>query len=103
MEKRFIKGGKYKMSETNRLINNSKTDRMILLINKIVLAIIVVIVIVPLIYVLLGSFLQPNVLLTKGLSFNPEHWTLDGYIKIFKDGSIMRGFMNSIIYAVGFT
>ncbi|WP_277679004.1 carbohydrate ABC transporter permease [Gracilibacillus dipsosauri] len=87
----------------NNLINNSKTDKLLLLINKILLSIIVLIVTIPLLYVLIGSFLQPDVLLTKGLSFDPKHWTIDGYVRIFNDGSIMRGFLNSILYATGFT
>lgn len=94
---------KNKKNENKILINNSKADRLLLLINKILLSLIVIIVVVPLLYVLLGSFLQPDVLLTKGLSLNPDHWTLDGYIKIFQDKSIVRGFGNSIFYAVGFT
>lgn len=87
----------------NNLINNSKTDKLLLLINKILLSIIVLIVTIPLLYVLIGSFLQPDVLLTKGLSFDPKYWTIDGYVRIFNDGSIMRGFLNSILYATGFT
>lgn len=92
-----------KKRNQNQLINNSYTDRVLLLINKMALILIVIIVTVPLLYVLLGSFLQPNILLTKGISFNPEHWSLDGYIRIFEDGTIMRGYLNSIFYAVGFT
>lgn len=87
----------------NQLLNSSKTDRIILFINKILLAFVVVIVTIPLLYVLLGSFLQPQVLITKGISFDPAHWTIDGYVRIFQDGSIMRGFFNSILYASGFT
>jgi putative aldouronate transport system permease protein len=90
-------------SNQNRLINNSKTDRFILLLNKVVLGLVVLIVTIPLLYVLLGSFLQPHILVTRGISFNPEHWTIDGYVRIFTDGTIMRGFLNSILYAGGFT
>ncbi|QGH36025.1 ABC transporter permease subunit [Gracilibacillus salitolerans] len=87
----------------NNLINNSKTDKVLLFINKILLVVVVLIVTLPLLYVLLGSFLQPDVLLTKGLSFDPKHWTVDGYVRIFNDGSIVRGFINSILYSTGFT
>ncbi|WP_347553180.1 carbohydrate ABC transporter permease (plasmid) [Pseudalkalibacillus hwajinpoensis] len=87
----------------NHLINNSKKDRYLLLINKVLLSVIVLIVLVPLMYVLLGSFLQPNILLTQGFSLNPDHWTIDGYSRIFADGTIMRGFFNSILYATAFT
>ncbi|SFL46363.1 putative aldouronate transport system permease protein [Gracilibacillus orientalis] len=87
----------------NNLINNSETDKVLLFINKILLVVVVLIVTLPLLYVLLGSFLQPDVLLTKGLSFDPKHWTVDGYVRIFNDGSIVRGFINSILYSTGFT
>ncbi len=87
----------------NNLINNSKADKVLLFINKILLVVVVLIVTLPLLYVLLGSFLQPDVLLTKGLSFDPKHWTVDGYVRIFNDGSIVRGFINSILYSTGFT
>lgn len=83
--------------------NNSRTDKILLAINKIILVLIVLIILIPLLYVLLGSFLDPNIMLTKGLSFNPADWTLDGYIRLFQDDTIIRGFMNSVIYAVGFT
>jgi putative aldouronate transport system permease protein len=87
----------------NHLLNSSKTDRLILFFNKVLLSLVVVVVTIPLLYVLLGSFLQPHILVTKGLSFNPNHWTIDGYVRIFQDGSIMRGFFNSVLYASGFT
>ncbi|WP_264989574.1 carbohydrate ABC transporter permease [Lysinibacillus piscis] len=84
-------------------MNNSKMDRALLFVNKFILIAIVLIVTIPLLYVLLGSFLQPSILATKGISFNAEHWTLDGYSRIFNDGSIMRGFLNSMLYAGSFT
>lgn len=87
----------------NSLINNSKTDRLLLFLNKILLTLAVIVVIIPLMYVLLGSLMQPSILITRGISFNPEHWTLDGYARILENDSIIRGFLNSIFYAVGFT
>lgn len=85
------------------LINNSPVDKLILFINKVVLVLVVLAVIIPIAYVLIGSFLKPNILLNQGISFNPDHWTLDGYRRIFEDGSIVRGFLNSVFYASGFT
>lgn len=85
------------------LINNSPVDKLILFINKVLLVLVVLAVIVPIAYVLIGSFLKPNILLNQGISFNPDHWTLDGYRRIFEDGSIVRGFLNSVFYASGFT
>lgn len=84
-------------------MNNSKTDKLILLINKVLLSVIVMIVVFPLLYVLLASFLEPNALLQKGFSINASDWTLEGYKRILTDGTIVRGFLNSILYSVGFT
>lgn len=83
--------------------NASKIDRLLLAINKILLGIVVLIILLPLLYVLLGSFLDPNVLLSRGLSLNPSDWTLEGYVRVFQDSRIIRSFINSIIYASSFT
>ncbi|MCT8139387.1 carbohydrate ABC transporter permease [Anaerobacillus sp. CMMVII] len=84
-------------------MNNSKGDRMLLLINQVLLGVIVLVVLAPLLYVLLASFLQPNVLISKGFSFSATDWTLEGYKRIFSDGTILRGFFNSLLYATTFT
>lgn len=84
-------------------MNNARSDRMLLLINKVLLSVVVLIVLLPLLYVLLASFLEPNVILRKGLSLQASDWTLEGYKRIFSDGTIVRGFINSILYSTGFT
>ncbi|MGD6830956.1 carbohydrate ABC transporter permease [Sutcliffiella halmapala] len=84
-------------------MNNARSDRMLLLINKVLLSVVVMIVLLPLLYVLLASFLEPNVILRKGLSLHASDWTLEGYKRIFSDGTIVRGFINSILYSTGFT
>ncbi|MBM7603954.1 putative aldouronate transport system permease protein [Metabacillus crassostreae] len=84
-------------------MNNSKTDKLILLINKVLLSVIVMIVVLPLLYVLLASFLEPNALLSKGFKINTSDWTFEGYKRIFTDGTIVKGFINSILYSTGFT
>ncbi|WP_282137348.1 carbohydrate ABC transporter permease [Rossellomorea aquimaris] len=81
----------------------TRSDKLILFINKILLGGIVIIVLFPLIYVLLSSVLEPNVLVKKGLLISGSDWTLEGYKRIFEDGTIIKGFVNSILYSVGFT
>lgn len=78
-------------------------DRRILLINKILIGLIVLITFVPLVYILIASFMDPTTLLTKGISLNPKDWTLQGYQRVFSDSSIVRGFLNSIFYSVAFS
>jgi len=83
-------------------MNYSKKDRFLLMINKYVLIIATLIILLPLLYVLLASFLEPNVLLSKGISFNPDDWSVQGYVKILQNEAIIRGFFYSILYSVGF-
>jgi putative aldouronate transport system permease protein len=81
----------------------TRSDKFILFVNKILLGGIVIIVLFPLIYVLLSSVLEPNVLVKKGLFISGSDWTLEGYKRIFEDGTIVKGFINSILYSAGFT
>lgn len=82
---------------------NSKFDRRFKWVNRIVLLLLVVITILPLAYVLLASVTDPTVLMTKGVSLNPNDWSGQGYQRIFKDSAIIRGFINSIFYATSFS
>lgn len=50
----------------------SKIDRQILWLNRVIVTFLVVITIVPLIYVLVASFMDPATLINKGISFNPK-------------------------------
>jgi putative aldouronate transport system permease protein len=81
----------------------TRSDKLILFINKILLGGIVIIVLFPLMYVLLSSVLEPNVLVKKGFLISGSDWTLEGYKRIFEDGTIVKGFINSILYSAGFT
>jgi putative aldouronate transport system permease protein len=83
--------------------NHTKKDKALLFGNKIVLTICALIVLLPLLYILLASFLDPNVLLSRGFSLNPADWSLEGYKRILQDDLMVRGFINSVIYSVGFT
>lgn len=77
-------------------------DRKILLLNKVLIAGLVLITVVPMAYILVASFMDPQVLALRGISFNPNDWTIQGYQRVFGDDSILRGFINSLIYSTGF-
>ncbi|WP_026881747.1 carbohydrate ABC transporter permease [Clostridium akagii] len=81
----------------------SKTDRIILILNNVLLVMLVICVLVPLIYVVAASFTKPNALLNSGLTINPADWTLEGYKKVFSDPEMLIGFRNSVFYAVAFS
>ena len=55
---------------------DTQFDRRILVLNKIIIAFIVLITLVPMIYIIVASFMDPKVLATRGISFNPEDWTV---------------------------
>lgn len=81
----------------------SKIDRQILWLNRVIVTFLVVITIVPLIYVLVASFMDPATSINKGISFNPKDWTIQGYQRVFADDSILRGFVNSLFYSFSFS
>lgn len=83
--------------------NLSRTDKIILALNNILLVVLVLCVLIPLIYIICASFTQPSSLLSKGLTINPKNWTLDGYRRVFKDPEILIGFRNSIFYSLTFS
>ena len=83
-------------------IMDTKFDRRILLLNKIIIVFIVLITLLPLLYIVVASFMDPKVLVSRGISFNPADWTVEGYQRVFSDQSILRGFINSLLYSFGF-
>lgn len=82
--------------------NYTRVDRLILTLNNILLFVAVLVVLVPLVYVVLASLMDPTVLLNKGISFNPSDWSLKGYKLILANDAMLKGFFNSILYSVGF-
>jgi putative aldouronate transport system permease protein len=81
----------------------TRFDRMILALNNVFLCLAVLVVLVPLIYIFIASFMDPTVLLNKGISFKISDWSLDGYKLILSNDAMMRGFVNAIVYSVGFS
>ncbi|MFB5673872.1 carbohydrate ABC transporter permease [Paenibacillus terreus] len=83
-------------------IKHSGLDRFLLVLNSIFLTLAVLVVILPLLYIVVASFMDPSVLLSRGLSFRISDWTLDGYEKILSNPAMIRGFGNSILYSISF-
>ena len=57
----------------------SRTDRLILGIGFTILGLFVLSIAIPIIYVVLASFMDPTVLNNQGLSSDIKDWTLDAY------------------------
>ena len=77
----------------------SRTDRLILGIGFTILGLFVLSIAIPIIYVVLASFMDPTVLNNQGLSSDIKDWTLDAYRRVLENEMIWRGFLNSFLLA----
>jgi putative aldouronate transport system permease protein len=91
--------------ERSRYMNIKPTsmDRVVLVITYILLALAVLLVLGPLLYVVVASFMEPTALLNKGISFNLADYSVEGYKLILGNEAMLRGFINAIYYSATFT
>lgn len=75
-------------------------DSVVYFINYILLALLLVAVMYPIIYIISCSFSSGNALMTGKVKLLPVEPTLQSYKAVFKYQSIWTGYLNSIIYAV---
>ena len=87
--------------ETRRKMKLGTSDKVILGVGYTLLGLFVLAVFVALVYVVLASFMDPNVLNNQGLSFNFKDWTLDAYRRVLENDMIWRGFANLILLFSG--
>ena len=80
----------------------SLSDRLILNSGYILIGIFLLAIIVPLIYVIVASFMDPVVLSSEGISFDFSKWSLEGYKRVLKDDMLLRGFLNSVFYSISY-
>ena len=81
---------------------HTRLDRFILGVNYALLTLAVLLVAIPLIYVVIASFMEPTALLNKGISFKLSDYSFEGYRLIFSNNAILRGFLNSVFYSAAF-
>lgn len=78
-------------------------DRGILAVGYTLLGLFAAAVLIPLVYVVIASFMDPNVLNNQGISLHVEDWTMNAYSRVLKNKMIWRGFLNSFFYSTAFT
>lgn len=81
----------------------SGPDRAFFLTGDLFLILFVVAIIVPLLYIVVASFIDPVVLQNKGITFDFAKWTLTAYQRVIGDRQIWVGFGNAVLYSVVFT
>ncbi len=77
-------------------------DSFFKIINTILLLLVVISIVLPVVYIIAASFMNPTVLINEGISFDANDWTIEGYLRVLADSSIIRGFINSFLYSLGF-
>jgi len=81
----------------------SLSDQLLLIVGYILLGLFVVAIIIPIIYIIIASFMDPVTLQNSGISFDLEKWTTTAYERVLSNKQIWVGFRNAIIYSVVFT
>ena len=60
-------------------------------------------IIVPVLYIIVASFMDPVTLQNKGITFDFSKWTATAYERVMTNSQIWVGFKNAVIYSVVFT
>ena len=78
-------------------------DKVLMVIAYIILGLFLVAIILPVIYIILASFVDPVTLQNSGLSFDFSKWTTTAYERVLSNSQIWVGFKNALIYSILFT
>jgi ABC-type sugar transport system, permease component len=89
-----------KSMKTNNKVKDSLGDRLFDIGNVLILAVATLIVLYPLYFIVIASFSDPVAVQSGEVLFKPKGFTLDGYMAIFKDKAIIRGYANSLFCVV---
>ncbi|MBR6377703.1 MAG: carbohydrate ABC transporter permease [Oscillospiraceae bacterium] len=78
-------------------------DKTLLIIGYVILGLFIAAIVLPIIYIILASFIDPITLQNKGLTFDFSKWTTTAYERVLGNKQIWVGFKNALIYSVLFT
>lgn len=81
----------------------SAGDKTFLLVGYVLLGLFVLAIIVPMVYIVIASFMDPITLQNQGISFDLDKWTLTAYERVISNSQIWVGFRNAVIYSLLFT
>lgn len=91
------------MRKKSRFARYSLPDKLLLSIGYILLGLFVIAIVVPMIYIVVASFMDPVTLQNRGITFDFSKWTLTAYERVISNTQIWVGFKNAVIYSVVFT
>ena len=79
------------------------SDKVFILGGNIFLGLFVFSIIIPIIYIIVASLIDPVTLQNSGISFDISKWTTTAYQRVISNKQIWVGFYNAIVYSVVFT
>lgn len=91
------------MKKKSAFSRHSLQDKILLSVGYILLGMFVVAIIIPMVYIVIASFMDPVTLQNKGITFDFDKWTLTAYERVISNASIWIGFKNAVVYSVVFT
>ena len=78
-------------------------DKALLIAGYVILGLFIVAIILPMVYIILASFIDPVTLQNTGLTFDFSKWTTTAYKRVLENKQIWVGFGNALLYSVLFT
>lgn len=91
------------MKKKSAFTRYSTQDKVLLITGYILLGLFAVAIIVPMLYIVVASFIDPITLQNKGITFDFSKWTTTAYERVISNRQIWIGFKNAIVYSVVFT
>lgn len=92
-----------KRKTKSEFAKSTAVDKIILICVYVILALFVIAIIFPMLYVVFASFIDPVTLQNNGLTFDFSKWTLTAYERVMSNEQIWVGFRNALIYSLSFT
>jgi len=75
-------------------------DPLFVIVTYGIIAIAILVIVYPLYFIVIASISDPNLVQQGKVVFFPRGVTFDGYLTIFGTSTIVRGFLNSVVYTV---
>lgn len=91
------------MKKKSRFARYSIQDKALLITGYILLGLFVLAIVIPMLYIIVASFMDPVMLQNKGITFDFSKWTTTAYERVISNPQIWIGFKNAVIYSVVFT
>ena len=82
--------------------SRSAGDRAFRAINYTILTLILLVTLYPCWYVVVASFSDPVYTNSGQVILFPKGATFDGYAEVFKDARLLTGYINTILYSIGY-